>query len=269
MRIFIYLTILSFSLISCSKQKAAKPTGEPITLSVNYSEGDSKIITAEMDMEMEMKIGDQSIPIQSSSTFEYSMMVEKDLGEEGYLTKFKYERIKSKSGGPVQMTYDSNEPSTADSLLGVQLSPLIGPEISMKISTNGNTSILGGTEELPDMIKLQIQETIKSLSSLSGFPDYPVDNGDSWEETIVQQQGGVEVTVDTTYTLLDMTDGVATINVEGKMTGAMEGEVEGETKIDIVSGWLIEANSSAEAKSKENAGVATMKISTRMSVIDS
>ena len=54
MRIFIYLTILSFPLISCSKQKAAKPTGEPITLSVNYSEGDSKIITAQMDMEMEM-----------------------------------------------------------------------------------------------------------------------------------------------------------------------------------------------------------------------
>ena len=49
----------------------------------------------------------------------------------------------------------------------------------MKISKNGNTSITGGLDGLPDALKMQVEETMKSLSSASGYPDGAVDNGDS------------------------------------------------------------------------------------------
>ena len=114
----------------------------------------------------------------------------------------------------------------------------------MKISKNGNTSITGGTEGLPDLLKQQVEETMRSLSSASGYPEGAVDNGDSWQDTLTTQQGGVTVRLDdNTYTLLDKSDGIATIEVKGKMKGAMKGKIEGQTKIDIASGWLIEANS--------------------------
>ena len=46
---------------------------------------------------------------------------------------FKYDRIQSRSGGMMEMKYDSNNPESADSLLGTQLSPLVKPVFSMKI----------------------------------------------------------------------------------------------------------------------------------------
>ena len=112
---------------------------------------------------------------------------------------FKYDRIQSKSGGVMEMKYDSNVEGSEESLLGMQLAPLVEPVISMKITKNGNTSITGGTEQLPEALKLQVEEAMKSLSSASGFPEGPVDNGDSWEDTLTQQQGGVTVIVDTSF----------------------------------------------------------------------
>ena len=73
------------------------------------------------------------------------------------------------------MKYDSNKPESADSPLGMQLSPS-KPVFSMKISKS-NTSITGGTEGLPDLLKQQVEETMRSLSSASGYPEGAVDNG--------------------------------------------------------------------------------------------
>ena len=268
MKLFISLALLSFLYVGCGNKNASKPTGEPVTLAVNYSEGDSKKFRAQMDLEMEMKVGSQAIPVESTSIFDYTMNVDKDLENGGHLMSFKYDRIQSKSGGVMEMKYDSNVEGSEESLLGMQLAPLVEPVISMKITKNGNTSITGGTEQLPEALKLQVEEAMKSLSSASGFPEGPVDNGDSWQDRLTQQQGGVTVIVDTTYTLLDMSDGVATIEVKGKMKGAMEGTVEGRTKIDIASGWLIEANSKTEAKSDNKSGGVNMKVEMNMSAKD-
>ena len=109
---------------------------------------------------------------------------------------------------------------------------------------------------------------MRSLSSASGYPGGEVDNGDSWQDTLTTQQGGVTVSVDTTYTLLDMSDGIATIEVKGKMKGAMKGKVEGQTKIEIASGWLIEANSITEAKSSNESAGVSMKVEMNITAKD-
>ena len=268
MRLFICLTLLSLFQIGCGNKNASKPTGNPVVLAVNYSKGDSKIFQAKMDLEMEMKLAGQAVPVESNSIFNYTMKVDDETNEGDYLMSFKYDRIQSRSGGLVEMKYDSDKPETASSLLGMQLSPLVKPEFSMKISKNGNTSITGGLDGLPDALKMQVEETMKSLSSASGYPDGAVDNGDSWEDTLTTQQGGVTVSVDTTYTLLDMSDGVATIEVKGEMKGAMKGKVEGQTKIDIATGWLIEASSITEAESSDDAAGVSMKVEMNMTAKD-
>ena len=268
MRLFICLSLLSLFHIGCGNKNASKPTGNPVTLAVNYSKGDSKKFQAKMDVVMEMNLAGQAVPVESNSVFNYTMTVDDKINGGDYLMSFKYDRIQSRSGGMMEMKYDSNNPESADSLLGIQLSPLVKPVFSMKISKNGNTSITGGTEGLPDLLKQQVEETMRSLSSASGYPGGAVDNGDSWQDTLTTQQGGVTVSVDTTYTLLDMSDGIATIEVKGKMKGAMKGKIEGQTKIDIASGWLIEANSITEAESSNESAGVSMKVEMNMTAKD-
>ena len=73
MRLFICFTLLSLFQIGCGNKNASKPTGNPVVLAVNYSKGDSKIFQAKMDLEMEMNLAGQAVPVESNSIFNYTM----------------------------------------------------------------------------------------------------------------------------------------------------------------------------------------------------
>ena len=256
----ILLTAFTGVFVGCGNKNASKPTGKPITLTINYSERESKGFSAETNLEMEVKIGDKTMPIKSNTTMDYTMNVDKVLENGDRLVSFKYDRIQSESGGMKWDSSNENE-SLGGVMLGAQLSPLLEPTIRIKISRAGKSTILSGTEELPPTLKPQVEEAMRTVSLTSGFPDHPVDNGDTWEDKLTQNQGGMTVSIDTTYTLLDMSDGIATIEAEGKMSGSMKGKVKGLTKLDIATGWLIQANSVAEGKSAD----AKMKIEVKFS----
>ncbi|MDB4772375.1 hypothetical protein OAG12_03440, partial [Akkermansiaceae bacterium] len=57
-RLLILLTAFTGVFVGCGNKKASKPTGKPITLTINYSEGESKGFSAETTLEMEVEIGD-------------------------------------------------------------------------------------------------------------------------------------------------------------------------------------------------------------------
>ena len=246
--------------MGCGNKNASKATGKPITLTINYSERESKGFSAETNLEMEVKIGDKTMPIKSNTTMDYTMNVDKVLENGDRLVSFKYDRIQSESGGMKWDSSNKNE-SLGGVMLGAQLSPLLEPTIRIKISRAGKSTILSGTEELPPTLKPQVEEAMRTASLASRFPDHPVDNGDTWKDKITQNQGGITVSIDTTYTLLDMSDGIATIEAEGKMSGSMKGKVNGLTKLDIATGWLIQSSSVAEGKSAD----AKMKIEVKVS----
>ena len=86
-----------------------------------------------MDVVMEMNLAGQAVPVESNSVFNYTMTVDDKINGGDYLMSFKYDRIQSRSGGTMEMKYDSNKPESADSPLGMQLSPLVKPVFSMKI----------------------------------------------------------------------------------------------------------------------------------------
>ena len=48
----------------------------------------------------------------------------------------------------------------------------------------------------------------------------------------------------------------------------MKGKVEGQTKIEIASGWLIEANSITEAESSNESAGVSMKVEMNMTAKD-
>ena len=258
-RLLILLTAFTGVFVGCGNKNASKPTGKPITLTINYSERESKGFSAETNLEMEVKIGDKTMPIKSSTTMDYTMNVDKVLENGDRLVSFKYDRIQSESGGMKWDSSNKNE-SLGGVMLGAQLSPLLEPTIRIKISRAGKSTILSGTEELPPTLKPQVEEAMRTASLASGFPDHPVDNGDTWKDKITQNQGGITVSIDTTYTLLDMSDGIATIEAEGKMSGSMKGKVNGLTKLNIATGWLIQSSSVAEGKSAD----AKMKVSGKL-----
>ena len=91
--------------MGCGNKNASKPTGKPIRLTINYSEGESKGFSAETNLEMEVKIGDKMMPIKSNTTMDYTMNVEEVLENGDRLVSFKYDRIQSESGG---MKWDSS-----------------------------------------------------------------------------------------------------------------------------------------------------------------
>jgi hypothetical protein len=235
------LSLLVF-LSGCGKtdsHEPAPPTGEKIKLALNLKAGDLKKITVGVDSESKIQAAGKEMVMTMNIVTVMALEVLEVNADGEHLIKSTYEKMSmDMDGGPMKMSFDSSNPQESESPMAEVFSSIIGQHFTIRMSNTGKTLAFEVAEGMNPLIKQQIEQTMQNFSLGMTFPDFEVDNGDSWESSITQDMNAIKVTNVSTNTLLDQSDGLATIGVAGVMEGSMNGTSSGTIKIDLSTGWI-------------------------------
>ena len=258
-----------------SVPKPAQPTGQKITLKLNLPKGTVRKSASNVDMKMDIGIGDQPIAMNMVMGMEMGFDVQ-DVDTDGnHTVKLTYDRMKMKMDGPVALEFDSAKKDGDFNPLTAAFGALVGQSLTMKMTPQGKITEVTGADELAkklgaaipgaeEQIKQQLKETENQVGQLvANFPDKPVDNGDTWTAKM-KMGGATPMTVDATYTLLDRTGEEALVGFDGKIEGALTGTMTGTMHIDLKTGWTNSANMKMKVSGKQGGATIDMDATTKI-----
>ena len=198
---------------------------ESVLLRLNYSIGDSFLVTTESN---------QSMGTQGGMNMKMTMgTIVADVAEENIKTESQITSIvMDMMQGGMTMNYDSNksdeELDQMGQMLKSQFAPMMEAVIYNTLDLQGNMIATKLDPAIPGMEQI----TNRSMNAIN-FPKEKVSVGSSWSsENEIQ---GMKMTMN--YTVSSIADGVVTLDVSGDMTGAAgTGTIKGKTTIDISTG---------------------------------
>ncbi len=197
---------------------------ESVLLRLNYTKGDSFLVTTESN---------QSMGAQGGMNMKMTMgMIVADVEEEIIKTESQITSIvMDMMQGGMTMNYDSNKSDEELDQMGQMLKSQFAPMMEAVIY---NTSDLQGNmidTKLDPAIPGMEQITNRSMNTIN-YPKEKVSVGSSW--TSENENQGMKMT--TKYTVSSIADGLVTLDVSGDMSGAGTGTIKGKSTVEISSG---------------------------------
>jgi hypothetical protein len=197
---------------------------ESVLLRLNYTKGDSFLVTTESN---------QSMGAQGGMNMKMTMgMIVADVEEEIIKTESQITSIvMNMMQGGMTMNYDSNKSDEELDQMGQMLKSQFAPMMEAVIY---NTSDLQGNmidTKLDPAIPGMEQITNRSMNTIN-YPKEKVSVGSSW--TSENENQGMKMT--TKYTVSSIADGLVTLDVSGDMSGAGTGTIKGKSTVEISSG---------------------------------
>lgn len=226
-------------ILSCNSKSKSGGTGDAYTLKMRLEKNDTFNNRLDMNMKMNMEMMGQKIDMtmnmETNSTFKV-LDVKGDNKELSMtITKMETAGEMAMPDGTTQALPQSGETDYA-----------IGKTVTLSLDKNNKVVSSTGVEDMmagdPDMdpaTREQIKKmfSVEQMNSMYGMtfqllPESPVRVGDDWERVNTFSMGGLEMKVTTTYKLTGVKDGVATIDVKGKVSG--EGTMDSQgTKVSM------------------------------------
>ena len=214
----VLITLLVITSLTVSAQ-------ESVLLRLNYTKGDSFLVTTESN---------QSMGAQGGMSMKMTMgMIVADVEEEIIKTESQITSIvMDMMQGGMTMNYDSNksdeELDQMGQMLKSQFAPMMEAVIYNTLDHQGNMIDTKLDPEIPGMEQI----TNRSMNAIN-YPKEKVSVGSSWSSENENQ--GMNMT--TKYTVSSIADGFVTLDVSGDMSGAAgTGTIKGKTTIDISTG---------------------------------
>jgi len=197
---------------------------ESVLLRLNYTKGDSFLVTTESN---------QSMGAQGGMNMKMTMgMIVADVEEEIIKTESQITSIvMDMMQGGMTMNYDSNKSDEELDQMGQMLKSQFAPMMEAVIY---NTSDLQGNmidTKLDPAIPGMEQITNRSMNTIN-YPKEKVSVGSSW--TSENENQGMKMT--TKYTVSSIADGLVSLDVSGDMSGAGTGTIKGKSTVEISSG---------------------------------
>ena len=197
---------------------------ESVLLRLNYTKGDSFLVTTESN---------QSMGAQGGMNMKMTMgMIVADVEEEIIKTESQITSIvMNMMQGGMTMNYDSNKSDEELDQMGQMLKSQFAPMMEAVIY---NTSDLQGNmidTKLDPAIPGMEQITNRSMNTIN-YPKEKVSVGSSW--TSENENQGMKMT--TKYTVSSIADGLVSLDVSGDMSGAATGTIKGKSTVEISSG---------------------------------
>lgn len=267
------------ALLLCGLMFAGPVQAEKIELKLNLPQGAQKSLSQDMVFDMSTSAGGQQFKMQMSMGFKIGVKVE-EVSDAGLHTmKLTYERIQMKMAGPVSMEYDS---AKKDGNAGAQnpafamFDAMIGESLTVKVQPNGKTTSVEGLDELVEKMakkapgipaqamKQQVESMKQSFDQMFGmYPDKPVAVGDTWDANMkMPANPQMEMNMDAKLTLKERGDGVATIGIDAKLSGAgaakMNGTMKGQIKMAEKTGWTEGGKMTMDMKMSQGGADVTM-----------
>ena len=199
---------------------------ESVLLRLNYTKGDSFLVTIESN---------QSMGSQGGMNMKMTMgMIVADVAEENIKTESQITSIvMDMMQGGMTMNYDSNksdeELDQMGQMLKSQFAPMMEAVVYNTLDYQGNMIDTKFEPAIPGIEQMINNRAMNAIN----YPKEKVSVGSSWSSENENQ--GMKMT--TKYTVSSISGGVVTLDVSGDMTGAAgTGTIKGKTTIDISTG---------------------------------
>lgn len=196
---------------------------ESVLLRLNYTKGDSFLVTTESN---------QSMGSQGGMNMKMTMgMIVADVAEENIKTESQITSIvMDMMQGGMTMNYDSNKSDEELDQMGQMLKSQFAPMMEAIIYTS--------QDRMGNMIETKVEPSIPGMEQLTNssntvnYPEEKVSVGSSW----TSENNNQGMTTSTTFTVSSIANGVVILDVSGEVSGAGTGSIKGKTTVDISSG---------------------------------
>ena len=197
---------------------------ESVLLRLNYTKGDSFLVTTESN---------QNMGSQGGMNMKMTMgMIVADVEQDNFKTESQITSIvMDMMQGGMTMSYDSNkndeELDQMGQMLKSQFAPMMESVIYYTLDSQGNVIDTKLDPAIPGMEQM----TNRAMSTIN-YPKEKVSVGSSW--TSENENQGMKMT--TKYTVSSIADGLVTLDISGDMSGVGTGTIKGKSTVEISSG---------------------------------
>ena len=200
---------------------------ESVLLRLNYTKGDSFLVTTESNQNMGSQGG---MNMKMTMGMIVADVVEDNIKTESQITSIVMDMMQ----GGMTMSYDSNkndeELDQMGQMLKSQFAPMMKSVIYNTLDSQGNVIDTKLDPAIPGMEQM----TNRAMSTIN-YPKEKVSVGSSW--TSENENQGMKMT--TKYTVSSIADGFVTLDVSGDMSGVGTGTIKGKSTVEISSGMSI------------------------------
>ena len=197
---------------------------ESVLLRLNYTKGDSFLVTTESNQNMGSQGG---MNMKMTMGMIVDDVVEENIKTESQITSIVMDMMQ----GGMTMSYDSNkndeELDQMGQMLKSQFAPMMESVIYNTLDSQGNVLDTKLDPAIPGMEQM----TNRAMSTIN-YPKEKVSVGSSW--TSENEIQGMKMT--TKYTVSSIADGFVTLDVSGDMSGVGTGTIKGKSTVEISSG---------------------------------
>ena len=197
---------------------------ESVLLRLNYTKGDSFLVTTESNQNMGSQGG---MNMKMTMGMIVDDVVEENIKTESQITSIVMDMMQ----GGMTMSYDSNkndeELDQMGQMLKSQFAPMMESVIYNTLDSQGNVLDTKLDPAIPGMEQM----TNRAMSTIN-YPKEKVSVGSSW--TSENENQGMKMT--TKYTVSSIADGFVTLDVSGDMSGVGTGTIKGKSTVEISSG---------------------------------
>ena len=200
---------------------------ESVLLRLNYTKGDSFLVTTESNQNMGSQGG---MNMKMTMGMIVTDVVEDNIKTESQITSIVMDMMQ----GGMTMSYDSNkndeELDQMGQMLKSQFAPMMEAVIYNTLDSQGNVIDTKLDPAIPGMEQM----TNRSMNAIN-YPKEKVSVGSSW--TSENENQGMKMT--TKYTVSSIADGFVTLDVSGDMSGVGTGTIKWKSTVEISSGMSI------------------------------
>ncbi len=200
---------------------------ESVLLRLNYTKGDSFLVTTESNQNMGSQGG---MNMKMTMGMIVDDVVEDNIKTESQITSIVMDMMQ----GGMTMSYDSNkndeELDQMGQMLKSQFAPMMKSVIYNTLDSQGNVIDTKLDPAIPGMEQM----TNRAMSTIN-YPKEKVSVGSSW--TSENENQGMKMT--TKYTVSSIADGFVTLDLSGDMSGVGTGTIKGKSTVEISSGMSI------------------------------
>ncbi|MFO7898326.1 MAG: DUF6263 family protein [Planctomycetota bacterium] len=243
--------LLLFSAVEAFGGPPLRGPGKKVFLRLRLKRGQVYRVKTTMDQDITQKLpaqlGGQKQEIEQAMGMTYSFKV-KDVDADGVMScEVTYEAMQYKMKAPMMtVEYDSEDPPENVPMAARGFAAMVGQSFQAKFTPLGKTTELTGLDKIFDRViekmelpegpmRKNIEKQLKTqfgdeamkhtMARLTGllFPEKAVGVGDSWKETVSVARP-VALTMEQTMTLKKREEGVATVEVDTKVSPCPDAE---------------------------------------------
>ncbi len=269
MKNFLTVVITASMVFGCNNKPA---NDEAVTLKFNLQPGMNYEYDMDMNMSMKGNVSGQNVDMHNTMATGYHFKSLSDsAGWKKMQATISHIAMNINSNGQ-KINYDSDKPGDTLDVTSHTMAKVLGTmkdaQFYFNINSKGEVGSVSGIDDM-------MQHAMSSVNSPAGvamasgvsssfnednfkqnlqqsfnmYPDKPVKPGDTWTNATTMSSQGTPMKMDNTYTLQSVTDSVANIKVDSKITSpgagsamGLNGTMTGTMKFDIPTGIAVDGD---------------------------